>query len=161
MAALQRAQELLSEALEPVPVRLGLIGPEALEAFEQTWSSRPERRYPWSWGRMVLDFRRLPTRFEVAVWSGEVLCGLAVGEVRGTHVRVNYIEGSPDPEHPLKGKVVSAVLTASTTYARIVDRREVRLVDPVEAMIPRYRALGLMLVSPRGEPRYCVCGVGS
>lgn len=161
LAALRKAEELLSEAFGPLPVRLTLIGPEALEAFERDWSGHPGRRYPWPWREMATDFRRLPARLEVAVWCGETLCGLAVGEARRTHVRVGYLEGSPDPEHPLRGKVTPAVLTAVTAYARAVGRGEVRFVDPVDAMVPRYEALGLVLVSPRGEPRYCVCGVGS
>jgi hypothetical protein len=105
---------------------------------------------------MVSDYRRNePTRFEVAIWSGEVLCGLAIGRVRAGYCSADYIEGCPLSAHHLRGSVLSAVLTALTAYAVTLDRREIRLIDRLPELVSRYASLGFVLATPRGDARYC------
>jgi hypothetical protein len=105
---------------------------------------------------MVSDFRRgEPGRFEVAVWSGQILCGLAIGRTRTEYCRVDYLEGSPDPVHPLKGNVVVVVAGAVVAYATALGKREVRLVDPLPAVVAHYEALGFKLANPKGASPYC------
>ena len=58
-------------------------------------------------------------RFEVAVWSGPVLCGLAAGTPRYGRMEVDLAKGSPDGQHPLKGAVRFAVLEAARVYAGV------------------------------------------
>jgi hypothetical protein len=51
---------------------------------------------------MVADARRDdPSRFEVAVWSDQTLCGLALGRTRPAYCGIEYLEGSPDARHRL------------------------------------------------------------
>ena len=156
LAALRRAEEIASEALAPTPVHLDAINPTALQAFQEQWEGNPHRLYPWPWAKMVEDARKKePDRFEVSVWSGGALCGLALGWTRQTFCRVDFLEGSPDPEHPLKGHVTIIVSGAAVAYATAIDRQEVRLIDPIPAVVPHYEDLGFTLASPKGAAPYC------
>ncbi len=154
--ALRKAEELFRPVVAPSPIRFRAITLETFAACDAEWRDCPERRYPWPWHEMAGDYRRNePTRFEVAVWGGEVLCGLAIGWQRTKFCSVDYIEGSPLPVHPLRGNVLSAVLTALTAYAVVLGRQEIRLIDPLPELVPRYEYLGFALATPRGEPRDC------
>src|ERR1700692_4365281 len=129
LAALQATEDLASPQFAPTPVHLGLITAPALAAFGDHWQGRPSRRYPWPWPTMVDDIRKSETdRFEVSVWSGDALCGLAIGRTRQTFCRVDYLEGSPVPNHPLRGSVAVLVSGAVIAYATALGREEVRLV---------------------------------
>jgi hypothetical protein len=104
---------------------------------------------------MAIGFRRNePSRFEVAVWSGPALCGLGIGKLRPGYCGLNFVEGSPMPDHHLRGKVLAAVFTALTAYTVAMERQAIRLIDPVLEMVPRYEALGFLLATPAGEPQY-------
>jgi len=57
-----------------------------------------DRLVDWPWPRMAAEWRRSwPERFELAIWSGDILCGLAlVRPSRGpSHMSLYYIEGNP------------------------------------------------------------------
>ncbi len=153
--ALMRAAELTQSAIAPTPVSLTDIGPTALAAFNDQWV-HSVRRYPWPWPLMVADVhRQTPTRFEVAVWSDQTLSGLALGRIRDSFCGIEYLEGCPDPDHPLRGHVTVIVLTAAVAYAKSLGKRELRLIDPIPAMVSRYVSHGFQLAMPRGESPYC------
>jgi hypothetical protein len=104
---------------------------------------------------MAAHYRRSePSRFELALWSDETLCGLAVGKVRLGYCGVNFLEGSPIPGHPLKGLVIPAVLTCLTAYAKALGKREIRIFDPLPEMMSRYEALGFVLATLKDKSRY-------
>ena len=69
---------------------------------------------------------------------------------------MHFLEGAPDPAHPMKGQVLPVALTALVSYCRAIGAREARLVDPVPALVPRYAGLGFTLVKPTGQPPYMV-----
>jgi hypothetical protein len=156
LPALQRAEEIASAALAPVPVGLNLINLTALQAFQDQWEANPSRRYPWPWPQpqMVADAKKNePDQFEVSVWSGDTLCGLAFGCTRQAFCRVDYLEGSPDPAHPLKGSVTVIVAGAATAYATALGKDEIRLMNPLPAVVPHYQGLGFTVANlPDGTP---------
>ncbi len=157
LAALSRAAALFAPTIAPVPVRLGTITAVALDTCAMQWTGHPARVVAWSWGVMVLNHRRRhPSRFELALWSGGTLCGLALGRAGNTHCSMEYLEGSPAIGHPLKGQVIPAALTALAAYAAVLGKAEMRLVEPFEPLLPLYKARGFLLVEPKGESRYCV-----
>lgn len=156
LAALGTAADIVSAQLAPLAVRLDTIGPTALEAFREQWEGHPRRRYPWPWGKIVDDARKNePDRIEVAVWSGKILCGLAIGRNRSEFCRVDYLEGAPAADHPLKGYVAMIVAGAAVAYATASGKGEVRLVDPIPAVVSHYVALGFALATPKGMTPYC------
>jgi hypothetical protein len=105
---------------------------------------------------MAEDFRKNEAdRFEAAVWSGYTLCGLAIGRTRQAFCRVDYLEGSPVPNHPLRGSVAVLVSGAVIAYATAIGREEIRLVDPIPEVVPYYETLGFSLATPKGQTPYC------
>lgn len=75
------------------------LRPIELAAFA-AFTSWQDRLVDWPWPRMPAEWRRSwPERFELAIWSGDILCGLTLGRPsRGpSHMSLYYIEGNPDP----------------------------------------------------------------
>lgn len=143
-------------AARGIEVELRAIDASALAAFE-TWQGR---YVAWPWPEMTADWRRAhPDRFELAVWRGDVLCALAIGRPSpsAAHMALYYMEGNPDPGHPLRGKVAATVITALRAYAIALGKTEMRLVEPLPEVVPFYCSprMGFELVSPRGETPYC------
>lgn len=156
-AALARAEALFAPSIAPTPVRFGTITAAALDAWHLQWARHPARQVAWPWNVMVPDHRRRhPTRFESAVWSGDALCGLAIGRAGVNYCSLEYLEGSPISDHPLRRQVIPAALTALLAYTTVLGRSEMRLVEPLDALVPVYEARGFVLVEPPGERRYCV-----
>ena len=148
--AFQRAEADL--AATGVLVELRAIEATALEAFK-TW---PPRRVAWPWPDIAADWRNgHPDRFELAVWSGGVLCGLAIGRPARTaaHLSLYYLESNPDPGNPLHLKVANVVIAASRAYALAIGKTELRMVDPLPHATAFYRSrvIGFELVIPRGQ----------
>ena len=105
---------------------------------------------------MAADARRnAPGRFEVAVWSGKTLCGLALGRVRDRFCGIDYLESCPDPRHPLKGRVTVIVAGAAVAYATALGKPEIRILNPLPAMVSYYQSLGFTLAEHQGESPYC------
>jgi len=118
------------------------------------------RRVAWPWHVMAPAWRRnYPGRFEVAVWQGDVLCGLGLGRPAPTaaHLSLHYIERDPDPANPLRGDFAAIVVTALRSYGVVLDKTEMRLIDPLPALVQFYCSppLGFHLVTPVGEHPYC------
>jgi hypothetical protein len=132
------------------------INAAALAAVGQ-WTSR---RVAWPWHVMAADWRRNhPDRFEVAVWRDGVLCGLALGRPApaAAHLSLYYIERNPDPKNPLRGKVTRIVIDALSAYGIVLGKTEMRLIDPLPALVPFYCSppFGFHLVAPVREAPYC------
>jgi len=142
-------------AVAGLAVDLRPIDAAALDAF-RTWSPR---RVAWPWPEMIADWRRgHPARFEVAVWRDGILCALALGRPspKATHMSLHYLEANPDPGHPLRRKVAAVAITALDAYATVLGKHELRLVDPLPALIPFYCSpgMGFELARPHGETPY-------
>jgi len=152
--AFQRAQEELAGA--GIGVDLRQIDAAALEAF-RAW---PPRRVAWPWPDLAADWRKgHPDRFELAVWSGGTLCALAMGRPspKAAHMSLHYLEASPERGRPLRRQVALVVFTALDIYATAPGKHELRLVDPLPAVIPFYCSpkMGFELVRPHREAPYC------
>jgi hypothetical protein len=151
--AFQKAEATLGSA--GIKADLSAVDATALDAFAE-WRNR---RVGWPWADMVPDWRRgYPERFEMAVWSDDTLCGLALGRPSPgpSHLALYYMEGAP-PRHRLKGRVMTVVLTALRAYAITLGKKELRLVEPFPELIPTYcsPAVGFQLVTPLREAPYC------
>lgn len=155
-----------------VAVELTGITEEALSRWEEVWlrQRRPESPGGWNWNDIRRTYRRFKKRFEVAVWAVvrrpdfpydevRVLCGFAVGKPsRANHVlSVYFMEGSPDPASPLKGRILSIVLDTAMAHAIAIGSKQLRLVRPLSGMRPKYEALGFRFVEGRKRyAPYCV-----
>ena len=99
-----------------------------------------------------------PSGFHLAVWSDSTLCGLAVGRVSDRNreggrnsISVDFIESAHDPAHPLRGLIAPLVIDAADTYGRALDARCLRLMQPLEGVLPLYESLGFTTVWQQGR----------
>lgn len=140
--------------------RLTGLTTAALTVWERTWAPRvhdPAQPGGWDWVQIAEVYARYPDAFQVAIWSDSALCGLSVGRPsRGHHyLAVDFLEGSPVRNRPLRGQVLPLVVAAASAYARILGATSLRLVNPLPGVIPLYEQLGFTLVWGRGSGQYC------
>lgn len=144
----------------PVPFRLADITRAALLAWERTWAPHAgdgSRPGGWHWAQLAQAYARYPDAFHLAIWSGLALCGLSVGRPsRGHHyLAVDFLEGSPVPDHPLKGKVLPLAIAAATAYGQALGATSLRLTNPLPGVVPLYEREGFALVWNRRSRLYC------
>jgi hypothetical protein len=107
----------------------------ALGAWERDWQIG--EIWPWPW---LMDRHKGVGRFEMALWSGEFLCGLAVGVAkRDRYVAIKYIQGWQKYPRPLQGEVIPAGAFCGASYAVEMGASKVRFDNPVPD--PNVRAL--------------------
>jgi hypothetical protein len=143
-------------AVAGIATDLRVIGAATLQEFAK-WQGRS---VTWPWPEMVNTWRRgRPERFDLAVWSGSTLCGLALGRPSPgpSHLSLYYLEGNPDPAHLLQFKVARVVIAALRAYAIVLGKAEMRLVEPLPEAIPFYCSpmMGFELVTPHRQAQYC------
>lgn len=127
-------------------IQITEISLDMLVEVRNNWKNRP---YQWNWFDLKRRFHHVPYRFEMAIHAEGRLCGLAIGKAsRGKrHVSAYYIEGNPDAGHPLKRLVLPIVLASLERYAVMLGCQYIRLVNPLEGLMPRYRMLGFSEVA--------------
>lgn len=136
-----------------LPIQLREIDTAALAQWSSHWHSFQFTHGGWDWQRIATYYQTLfDDRFEVAVWCGPVLCGLAAGMYRNGCVEISNIEGSPDKQHPLRGAVRYAVVEAARAYASALGASEVRLNHPRAALLTIYQQMGFTM---HGWHPYC------
>lgn len=160
--ALRKTAERLPETLAllgiEVDARLWLtvIDAAALDARDAQWSAFPPNDPGnFDWRHDVGLRRKDAAPFHVAVWHGETLCGLGLGRKRGNRVDLELMEGSPDPNHPLKHLIRFCVDEAALTFAQDAGAKILRLVDPLPGALPLYEAMGFRVVHNRAGDLYC------
>ena len=82
--ARRKAYRALEARLVPlgVNIRAGMIGLRALQAWEATWPKVPEASHMyggWPWDALAQHYN-FPSRFDLAIWVGEDLCAMAIGD---------------------------------------------------------------------------------
>lgn len=140
-----------------VPIRLSTIDDAALRAWRSDWTSSPSEPGGWDWRAERLAWRSTLNRFEVAIWSGSVLCGLGIGKPsRGpSHLAIYLIEGNPDRNHPLKGAIADCVTDAAIRYGQLLGKAQLRFLRPLPGALPTYLRLGFMVAQKGAQPPYC------
>lgn len=152
------AAELAPDLL--APCRLGPIDADALAAWTHTWAParpRPEPVGDWDWPALAARYRRVDA-LTLAIWSGEALCGLLAGQPSKAHhrLRLEYLEGSPDAAHPLRGHVLDVAMLAAVRYAQVLGATALRLVDPAPGLVAVYQArYGFGPARAEGGGTYC------
>lgn len=144
----------------PGIVRLGEITAEAIREWERSWkpafANSKGAMGGWDWERLADQYRKQPDSFQLAIWAGDVLCGLAVGTVDRTAVTVRYLEGHPSGNHPLKKKVLPIVFAVATEYAKGLKRRYLRIDSPLPGTYGTlYQGLGFALEKAADGREYC------
>jgi hypothetical protein len=133
----------------------------AVASWEQQWLPGMPQGLPWSdwdWKAEISNWSRQHDRFELAIWSGSSLCGLAIGKPSGSreNLSIYAMQGCPDATHPLKGRILTIVIEVAEAYGTALKCKELRFVSPLAGAISRYAARGFRLETPRNAPSYCV-----
>lgn len=127
---------------------------------QDRWQLPPlgRRRVDWDWRHLVHRYRRqYPGRLDMALWSGNTLCGLALGKPSDGKliVRVGYVEGAPE-DHELQGNVFKIVDAYLEAYALALDIPYVSLQGPLSEVIPHYESFGYTLEDPFDPRNYAM-----
>jgi hypothetical protein len=160
--ALVRDTELASGSVR-VPLRLTDSDHRALAIWRSTWADpHPSGWGNWNWEALLRSAWKHPSSFHLAIWSGETLCGLAVGRVSDKDqagvrnaVSLHFIESAHDRHHPLRGRIASLAIAAAQGYGEALQARWLRLVDPLPGLVERYARLGFTVVSGKSRVLYC------
>ena len=149
--------EALCPHLVGVPFRLAVIDEAALTAWSTIWKEHSARRVNWNWREERRRQQSTLSRFELAVWSGEHLCALAIGKPsKGReHLTIYGLEGSPLSDHPLKKGIRFAVVEVALAYANALSCKELRLFRPVKEVQCYYVDMGFSLAGTPDNCPYC------
>jgi len=107
-------------------------------------------------GRGSASSIRKPDALHLAIWAEGVLCGLVVGKPNANRSRlaIHYLEGTPQQNNPLRGKVVLVTLAAATRYAQALEIPLLRVRNPVLSMETWLKRAGFVLAEESVGPRY-------
>jgi hypothetical protein len=163
-SAFARARDdIVTAGLADVPLRLADCDRHTLAVWRATWrGSHPSGWGNWDWEALLRSAWKQPSAFHLAIWSGSILCGLAVGRVsrrdrQGVRnaLSIDRIESGHDAHHPLRGAVAPIVVTAGDVYGRAVGASLLRLIQPLPGVIDLYGCLGFTPVWQRHRLLYC------
>lgn len=130
-------------------VRLTPIDLAALNAAKP-W--RAAQAVGWEWPAVVK--RRRANRFDLAIWHGEILCGLAYGPADAAWVAISFLQGNPEPSHPLRRQVIPIALAVLEAQVLAAEAAEARLLSPFPELVPLYEARGYRRVADRPDLDY-------
>ncbi len=146
-AAYHRTWELWKKAVGP-DLRIMPINENALSFWRIVWQSFPSAEDGgFNWEEAHGRLWNRPNRYEVAVWSGPVLCGLALGHTspEKQDVCINLLERLSVPGNPLIGYIAPIVFTAASFYGNILKSQRLKIKNPVDGALPYYEKLGFSL----------------
>lgn len=139
-------------------IEVGSIDDRALDAWSLYWDGHSERRYGWDWRVETSSWQTTLRRVDAAIWANEELCGLMIGmATKGrSNLRVDLLEGSPDKDHPLKGRIAYCVTEIAEAFGFAYGCDKVTLHRPLDDAIPLYEALGFVTELTPQKVRHCV-----
>ena len=131
----------------------------AVEAWERTWRGSPHwsRRGGFQWALLHRRYCRKPRNFHCALWYGSELCGLAAGRLSESHgvLCLHFMEGNPNPDHPLRGNVAAITFACAELYAIAVGASRLLLKNPDPELTGYYSELGFGVAYSDHGTRYC------
>ena len=124
------------------------LTPIDLAALNAAKPWRAAQAVGWEWPAVIK--RRRANRFDLAIWHGEILCGLA----DAAWIAIGFLQGTPDPAHPLRGRVIPIALAVLEAQVLAADAAEARLLSPFPELVPLYEARGYQRVADRPDLDY-------
>jgi hypothetical protein len=154
---------VLASGRVSAPFRLAECDPHTLSVWKAMWTGpHPSGWGGWNWEPLLRRAWRNPADFHLAIWSGKVLCGLAVGRASDANrngsrsaLSVNYIEGAHDVRHPLRGSIIFLATSAAEAYGRAIGAHSLRLMQPLPHILHLYTRLGFDVVTGGNGVLYC------
>jgi hypothetical protein len=145
-------------------LRITDIDEHALAVWERTWLGvHPSGAGNWNWRALVENIPRRAAVLPFAIWYGDDLCGLALGQVsrpRFTTTRhtvsLTYVERRPEPPAvPLHRGVILLATEVAENYGIIIGARRLRLRAPDRNLLGYYESYGFITVWKGSRPLYC------
>ena len=149
MAFARALEHSAATGLATPATRIAPIDRTALHVYAQTWAAR--RHWTgaggWPWDLLVRSYLKKPRAFHAALWESNQLCGLAVGAVSKGRRRITlrYVQSAPDPEHPLRGRVMLLMLEAVKEYGLALGSESLVLRNPLAGVLRLYLDLGFVI----------------
>lgn len=156
--------DALEQGLCGPELRITDIDADVLDAWAQTWTGvHPSGAGGWDWRMLVENLPRRAAVLPFAIWHGNDLCGLALGQAsrrrfNGSRhtVTLTYLERRPEsPDVPLRGKVFAIAASVAREYGMIVGARQLRLRAPDRNLLDYYRGYGFEIAWKGGVPVHC------
>ena len=156
--ARREAAYLVAEAavFARAPVRFGAIDPTACAAFKREWEPHLDRKVNWDWHALAGRYARQHfARLELAIWSGNVLCGLVLGRFSRaeTVLQLNFIEGAPGA-NPLRGDVLNLGVTFGEVLGSAYGSAVFRVTKPAPHVVNALVLKGFRDVAQSKDPPY-------
>lgn len=159
-AAFARTEQVAYQQIPPLYVQITDITADARTTWRKTWEGRHPSGYgEFPWERLWFRHCRYSAEaFQMAIWSHETLCGLAIGTIPKARRRLTlrYMEAKPNDPNPLRGKIMGLVAIAAEYYTAGLDLPLLELQDPAPGLVTRYQAHGFTLAHSQGHTRYLV-----
>lgn len=98
--------------------------------------------YPWD---HIPDWKRKDAKgFDLAIWYGQILCGLCYATPRRSTIclKIVLLQGDPDRSHPLRGLIAQIAILAADFYARMLGCIVIEIQEPDPNVVFYYRDLG-------------------
>jgi len=157
-AAFHLTWECMSQRVDGADLRVLPIDANALAFWDQIvrhfGAVHSDGGFPWP--DIYQQIRTTPRRFDIAIWAGPILCGMAAGKAsRGNeNVTIRWMERFELPVTPLRGRVALTVLTAADHFAKIISRQYVMIKNPLPQACPLYESWGFSLAPKRPGATY-------
>jgi hypothetical protein len=156
-------EEAIQSGAVTVPLRLADCDKHALAVWRTTWlDPHPTGSGGWDWNALLRRAWQDPSALNLAIWSERALCGMAVGRVsRRSHegrrawVSIDFVEGAPAPDHPLRGAVASLAISSADHYGRGLGAERLRIAEPLSGTLEMYVQMGFIPVWASGRVLYC------
>lgn len=161
-AAREYALEMISGSLAALRSPMLAVAATAIDddALRSWYASKDRWEFPWD--EIAEHFRRNdPDRFEIAIWTADELCGLAIGRPSkgDDNVTLHFLERRSD-HAALKGWIAQIATDAAESYGKLLGKQWVKLKDPRPGAIPHYRALRFALAETSGKTTYYARKIG-
>ncbi|AYA06747.1 hypothetical protein V1951_21260 [Yersinia sp. 2544 StPb PI] len=137
--------KIVFEFGDTLPVDEIVIGPitqgDAVEV-SNSWRTSPKRdwiKFNW-WKARHIQTKRI----DVSIRCRDFLCGLMLARRsrRQICVTLRYLEGNPDPNHPLKGYVLPIATLIAESFASQYGIATVCISRPEKGLIAQYASRG-------------------
>ena len=145
-------------------LRFADIDTDTLAVWRRTWVGvHPSGAGKWNWPALVEQLPRRPAVLPIAIWYGEDLCGMALGQTsrrRATGVRhtvtLTFVERRPEPPGvALRRQIIPLAIAAARAYGITIGARRLRLRNPEQNLLWYYQVLGFEIAWKGERPVYC------
>lgn len=157
--------EALEEGVCGPELRITDIDEDVVAAWEQSWrGAHPSGAGGWDWRGLLENVPRRAAVLPFAVWFGDDLCGLALGQAskrrwNGSRhtITLTFVERRPEPPPvPLRGQVIAVAVMVARHYGLLLGARSLRLRSPDRKLLAYYeRRHGFKTTWKASVPLHC------